>query len=288
MTTARYIRDGPAAGRRTISHLKEPSSYGVDFEEHIQLLCDLGLTPIQARVYLLLLGSGSMNANNITQTLEINRVDAYRALKNLRSKGFIEISVAKPSMYSAASSTKVVNTLLKAAEGDFESLKQKAKHLSRSLRVQGPSPPPLDMALGGDQYFRLKYGESVIDSILSSEKEATQEVRKVVTARSLSFHMLYGVLDAERALIKRGVRVRILTDVITDSISDYSNVIRMRCVGDLSKGLRYVMVDDRLVLISLANNAVGPTDSAGLVTNNATLISALTSHFEQTWATAKS
>jgi sugar-specific transcriptional regulator TrmB len=257
----------------------------LDFEEHVHLLCELGLTPIQAKIYLRLFESGELSARSMADNLNINRVDVYRALQRLQKLGIVEVSIGKPNKFVAVQPKTATNLLVESLQRNLSDLSKKADFLSSTLQSMGQDKLIQRESETESTYFRLKNGESVIGSILSMTKQAKHEIRKVLTSRALGFHLLYGVLDLEREK-SSGVTTKIITDTPSNVSSKYETFAQVRYAGELRETLRYIIVDDSMIIISLAANAVGPTDSVGLLTNNSTLVHALTKHFEETWTSA--
>jgi sugar-specific transcriptional regulator TrmB len=263
------------------SNLSDTSN--LDFEEHVQLFCELGLTPIQAKIYLTLFNSGELSARSMADSLNINRVDVYRALQRLQKLGMVEVSIGKPNKFVAAEPKIATSLLIDSLKRNLSDLSKKADFLNVTLESMGRTKKVHVETDAESSYFRLKNGEAVIGSITSIVKEAKHEIRKILTSRALGFHLLYGVLDIEQELGSRGVITKIITDAPSDISQRYGSFAELRYAGDLRETLRYIIVDDSAIIISLAANAAGPTDSVGLLTNNSTLIHALTRHFEETW-----
>ena len=60
-----------------------------NFSKH-QILTNLGLTPVQARVYLALVESGPLRISAISKASDVARPDVYRILSNLEKIGLVE------------------------------------------------------------------------------------------------------------------------------------------------------------------------------------------------------
>jgi sugar-specific transcriptional regulator TrmB len=256
----------------------------LDFEEHIQLLCELGLTPIQAKMYLWLLGSGGHSASSVADVLKINRVDVYRGLRKLQQLGIVELNIGKPNTFSAVQPKIALKLLVDLRRKELNELDRKADYLTKTLESINEKQLVNQVPLSENQYFRLKNGEAVVETLSAMIKQAKHQVRKMLTSKALSFHLLYGIFDIERDLYQKGVEIKLVTDVPSETLTKYESISNIHYIGDLSNTLRYVIVDDSQIIISLAADAIGPTDSVGLLTNNKTLIHALTKHFEETWS----
>lgn len=261
----------------------ERRSLEPDFDQSTTILLELGLTPIQSKVYLELTITGGLSARGIVDSLNINRVDVYRALQRLQTAGLVEIAIGNPNKFIAVDPDSAVQMLLSKEERKMAALKEKASHLTHSLKSLKSQVEFEEDRPRSDQYFRLKSGQAVFDGMLSGMKSGTKDIRKVVTSKSLSLHILYGIVDEESNLARKGVRVRIISDKPVDGSDLYSKFAEIRYTNELSDISRYVAIDDNMIFISLGTNVSEPSESLALVTNNSTLIHVLSKNFEDMW-----
>ena len=70
-------------------------------EKGSELLTQIGLTKIQAKIYLRLLSLDEANARTLTRETNVPRQEVYRALDDLQKKGFIEKIIASPHKFKA-------------------------------------------------------------------------------------------------------------------------------------------------------------------------------------------
>ena len=70
-------------------------------EKGSELLTQIGLTKIQAKIYLTLLSLDEANARTLTRETNVPRQEVYRALDDLQKKGFIEKIIASPHKFKA-------------------------------------------------------------------------------------------------------------------------------------------------------------------------------------------
>ena len=68
-------------------------------EEAVQMLVGLGLTVLQAKVYIALVKSGTSNGRATAKAAKVASQDVYRVLVELQEKGLIEKIIAKPNEY---------------------------------------------------------------------------------------------------------------------------------------------------------------------------------------------
>jgi len=254
---------------------------------HVNLLCELGITPIQARVYLALYNSGESTVRSLVENLHIHRADAYRAVQRLQSLGVIELAIGNPNKYSAIAPKEAVTMLTENLEKSMISLKKKALRLASSLEAHKEKGDDGETRQA-DQFFKLKSGETVIRSILALIGETGHEIREVASTDALKYHLTYGLADAERDAIRRGVSIRLVTDTKpVPVLRNYFKLVETRFLGDLSESLKFIIIDDKLVQIALAAQAKVKSEAFALTTNNKTLVRSLSTHFEELWKIAR-
>jgi sugar-specific transcriptional regulator TrmB len=259
---------------------------GVD-SVHVNLLCELGITPIQARVYLALYNSGESTVRSLVESLHIHRADAYRAVQRLQSLGVIELTIGNPNKYSAIPPNEAVAILTENLEKNMTSLKKKALRLVSLLEARKKTIEERETQQT-EQFFKLKSGETVIRSILNLVGETEREIKEVASTDALKYHLTYGLADLERDAIRRGVSIRLVTDTKpAPALRNYVNLVETRFLKDLSESLKFIIIDDKLTQIALAAQAKVKSEAFALTTNNKTLVRSLSTHFEELWKTAK-
>ncbi|MEM0335800.1 MAG: TrmB family transcriptional regulator sugar-binding domain-containing protein [Thermofilum sp.] len=107
---------------------------GTPREKAIQLLRILGLTGLEAELYLLLLERGPLSAPEISDYLARHRPQIHVALTRLSSKGYIEELGGRPKKYRAVNPT----TLLEMFTKEFESMTKKALEYMKSIAKPAP------------------------------------------------------------------------------------------------------------------------------------------------------
>src|ERR1039458_8159881 len=68
---------------------------------HIQMLMNLGLTLLQAKVYLTLAELGKAEVKRISNASNVARPDVYRVISTLEQIGLAEKIITVPTMYKA-------------------------------------------------------------------------------------------------------------------------------------------------------------------------------------------
>ena len=85
-------------------------------KEDFQILVDLGLTLLQAKVFLALLVRGTSKVTEISQVSKVSRPDVYRSLSKLQEFGLVE----KEGSAGDISISEVNNSLLGSFRETYE------------------------------------------------------------------------------------------------------------------------------------------------------------------------
>ena len=98
------------------------------FSKH-QVLTNLGLTPVQARVYIALVESGPLPISLISKIAMVARPDVYRTLSNLQKIGLIEKIIRKPLEYRSIPMKEGISLLLETKTHQYEKVRAEAQIL---------------------------------------------------------------------------------------------------------------------------------------------------------------
>jgi sugar-specific transcriptional regulator TrmB len=103
-------------------------------DENVSILVHLGLSQLEAKVYLALFRSKNPTAWTISKISGISRPDVYRVLGNLEETGFVEKIVSKPQKFHPIPAEEVVSTLLERRKRQNEQLQKEASRLAQALQ----------------------------------------------------------------------------------------------------------------------------------------------------------
>lgn len=98
-------------------------------EECIQALMKLGLTLLQATIYLALAKLGKAGVKKISKASNVARPDVYRVIPALGKIGLVEKIVATPTMYKAVPLKEGISILLQQKTDENIELQKKTKAL---------------------------------------------------------------------------------------------------------------------------------------------------------------
>jgi sugar-specific transcriptional regulator TrmB len=253
-------------------------------------LVEFGLTPLQARVFVVLLASDGLSTSEVSRLTNVHRSDAYRALKKLSQLGLIETNVGNPLRYYAIDPSKAVRLILESRRDELINLESKTDALTEwlenqklktasSLRAQ--DDPDIDPSA-----FRLVRGNAVIPRVIDSIESAKSEIIKVISASALRRHYIE-FSEYEKAATARGVTLRVLTEVQASNYrvaKSYSECVHLNHVANLENSLRYLVIDGSELVLAGTIVSNDEPDRSVLSTKNSVLVRGCISYFEELWA----
>ena len=98
-------------------------------ESMLKTLVGLGLSQVEAEVYLFLTQAGLSKGNEIAGALRLYKQQLYRTLKSLKCKGCVEASREHPATFSAVPLEKVLDLFMKEKIEQAEGLQASREEL---------------------------------------------------------------------------------------------------------------------------------------------------------------
>lgn len=159
------------------------------------ILRKIGLTDYEARAYVALVARQHGTADEVAEVARIPRTSAYKALRSLQEKGFVEMAEGRPVLFHTVSSDAVRRRVM----GELEDVFDKLESLRGVLSERGT--PQLVFTISGRGRVLARIGEMLEASrrrfILS-----TSQMQAIRAAHSQKFK------DA----VKRGVELLIVAE----------------------------------------------------------------------------
>ena len=93
---------------------------------------DLGLSEVDAQVYVFLALNGPKKARIITRELDLYKKQLYRSLKNLKEKDIVSASIDHPAEFFAIPFEKVLDLLAEIKKRQAEDLRDINEYLLSS------------------------------------------------------------------------------------------------------------------------------------------------------------
>jgi len=108
--------------------VEDPIANSRDNQDHLVLalqerLQDFGLTKNESKIYIFLSKHGPKKSIEISREEKIPRTETYHLLSNLEAKGIITQSIQRPTIFSALTIEKAIESILDNQQKKIEELK---------------------------------------------------------------------------------------------------------------------------------------------------------------------
>lgn len=219
-------------------------------ETLISDLTRLGLTDIEAKVYLTLLKKRNLSVKEISSAARINRTQTYDILAKLVEKGMCIEIFGNVKKYEAVKPEKVMNTI----QTDLEEQKNIAQNLSATLgtvfKKNENNIDPLDFIKV------LRTNKVIRDHVFDLTAQAEETI---CVFNKPPFAMNPEQNEPESLSIKKGVVHRTIYEVEADRETFLRKVRYFQSTGELVRinpklPLKLIIFDQRTVIMTLHHN----------------------------------
>jgi sugar-specific transcriptional regulator TrmB len=104
------------------------------FDEDGKILTRLGLTPLQAQVYLALTKLNKATIKTVSTTSKIDRANVYRVLIRLHEINLVEKFLGNPTIFKALPLSEGLKMLMERKEKEDKEIKMQAKELLKKYK----------------------------------------------------------------------------------------------------------------------------------------------------------
>jgi len=255
----------------------------------IEALATLGLTTLQAKIYLTLAKMEEANIITVSKATNIARQEIYRVINELQNRCLIEKILARPVRYRAIPITEAVpHLLIRVNEERIESHNKVIQFLERH-RHKKP---------------RLKFQENVQKFLLIPEKTslsrrinqeiaASQKNIKIVMPSNKFVPALFDLSDSLTAAMQKGVTVKWIINkrlapdgkpTILEKLSKFT-LFKLRYVPHVSL-LTFGLYDENTVIVA-SDSQLNYVESQALWTNAVPFVKLASNYFDSLWASAE-
>jgi sugar-specific transcriptional regulator TrmB len=178
----------------------------------------LGLTLLQAKIYLTLVKFESADVKTISKASKIARQDVYRVVPSLQKLGLVQEIIGKPMVYRPTPLKQGYNLLLEDQSQKHIELEKQAKNIIKNL-----DDLEVQMIRERDPQFMINHSEQLLTKWFDELIHSTQETLDVMCGwRAVNLAFPFDTQDI-KLMLKRDVKIRL----ITDENADLSAIQRM-------------------------------------------------------------
>ncbi len=258
-------------------------------EEEIHTLMDLGLTLLQVKCYLALATLGKASIKSVAKTANIAQQDVYRLMPVLQKRGLAEKMLTAPVTYKGTPIKDGVMILLQRRAEDYAELQRKTEMLLNS-----PHENEIVTKFSDEESQFVVTSEKTLlyRKLEKDDRSAQKSIDIIGTWDGIKAALFYHLQWEFKKLMKRGIRIRIITEQHEDDKS-MLKILRALKKNTLF-GIRYVVspvllktviYDEKEVNMCIAT--LPDRDVPSLWSNNPNFVKIMTSHFEEIWNIAR-
>jgi sugar-specific transcriptional regulator TrmB len=260
-------------------------------EDDATVLTQLGLTKLQAEIFLTLEKLGKSTAKTVGLVSNIDRANVYRVIVSLQKMSLVEKTITKPTLFKAIDIQDAIHMLLRQKANEYKEVEIKTKKI-----IQNYLKPSNGTLLSDDcQFALIPENLETICKLFNEKSHKSFDLifyLPAVEGPDMEVRMLF------KRLLARNIRVRILT-CIKDSnkFSRKQELLKNEKVLHFKDQpnfeVRYTCLDPPITLVllddseALLNTEPFPHGTPSLWTNNSVLVSILRNFFDQQWSNSK-
>jgi sugar-specific transcriptional regulator TrmB len=256
------------------------------YREHdLHVLRELGLTPLEAEVYIAFVKSGESTVSSMAQTLQKARAEVYRALPKLQKLGLIEKITSIPNKYRAFSISMGLNILLEHNTKKQHEIQTEAKNFLKKFKERTLGETYLEDADGLVIAHGWEVEKTKVINLLESVQTSFDGIVPAFRLR-IAFDEL---LEFFEKALRRGIKLRHITNLPEDkSIQKAIQILKK--AGDYE--IRYIPKPPRTIVGITDKKALHLTymlsgnQVRSLVTTSPDLVETFQDYFDLKWRSA--
>lgn len=179
-----------------------------DAASQIATLEKLGLTPLQAKIYLSTVTLQKATAGKIALDSNVARPDVYRILPMLEKLGLLRKIISAPKMYEATPIKDACDLLLQKKNREYLEAEQRSMNLIKEFEEKNRTP---NIDGGNESFYMIVSKEIMVDKIYEADASAKESIN-VIGRWDIIRPIIYNHLDIYSKAVKDGVVVRFITD----------------------------------------------------------------------------
>ena len=252
-------------------------------DECIQRLMELGLSLLQARIYLGLVALEKSEIVAISKASNVARTDVYRIIPTLEKLGLAEKLISKPTMYKATPLKDGLSMLLQRKRKAYAVLENNTIMLLNSFPDDS-----LQASKEVTSHFIITSEKTLFQKRF--EKSFSQAQTAEIVLPKEGFRLSpYPIFDYIKAASKRGARIRMITNrVENDPMDKKTERLRKNSFFEVKFAAAPLKFATAVFDKKDLNICVSPdgTDVPSLYTDNVRIVEMANLLFEAMWNSA--
>jgi sugar-specific transcriptional regulator TrmB len=260
----------------------------LDFSE-LKVLTDLGLTLIQARLYLALVESGSSKILQISKKSQVARPDVYSNLSKLQEIGLAEKIVNKPITYRAIPIESGLSLLLEAKTEQYKKIRAETRILFDTAKIMKVNK---EEEIEPPHFVLIPKGKTVLYRMRAAIEKAKLSFDFVLSWKRFSRGMSSTFAESIEIAWAKKVKIRFIVETPVKSNTAYQLVqycrekpfCQIKFIPDYPETVFGILDKEEVFIISFSKRNL--LDSPTLWSKNRSLVALAMNYFESLWKTA--
>jgi len=251
---------------------------------------ELGLTLVQAKIYLTLIESDSLTTAEISKMSKIARPDVYPNLSKLQLLGLVEKIIESPVKFRAIPIKQSLSLLLRTKTEQYERIKADTKILLETFKTNKLEKTHKET--GSPQFVLIPQGKTVIDKIRSAIENAQLSIDLVLSWKRFSRGIVHTFSESLESAWERKVKTRFIVEspLKTKTAAQFVQFCRKSPYCQIRFIPHYPEtifgLYDRKGVFLIVFSKTDLHDSPALWSINRSLITLVGNRFETIWNTA--
>jgi sugar-specific transcriptional regulator TrmB len=252
-------------------------------------LLKLGLTFLQAKIYLSLLKFQEAGVKKISVTSNVARPDVYRVLPALEKIGLVEKIIAKPTQYKATPIKEGCNILLQTKTDEYTIMHKNAMDLIKNYEKKDE----ITLHDATSEQFSLITSKALLLKKFEIEDSSAESSIDVIGDWNLVRNMIFRHLQIYEKALKKGVKIRTVTEKLefNESADNFLLKFKDNPLLEIRHLDAPIPIKTAIYDSKKANMCVRTTDDGEMVpslwSDNPLFVKLVKDQFENIWNKAK-
>ena len=177
----------------------------------LEVLVNLGLTPVQARLYLALVESKATKISAISKISRVARPDIYRNLSRIQQLGLVEKIIKRPVEYRAISMNEGLLLLLERKTEEYKKVRAETRMLVDAAKIKKVNKCAYANQTEYPQFVLIPR-RVAIKKIKTAIEKAQQSLDFVLSWKKFLFGIANTFAESMEIVWAKNVKIRLITD----------------------------------------------------------------------------
>ena len=248
-------------------------------------LQEYGLTRNEARVLVLLAKTGASKASEVARSVQINRTETYRTIRNLQRRGLVEATLERPVRFQSVPFDRCLQILVDERKARLRILEERGEDLRQQFEGIRVEPVAHEV-----ERFQVVEGRIRIEQRLQSMyAKARKSVLTVLSSSEVVRAETSGLLDILNQSVKTGLRVKVISAINQSNLEIAARTfqsIELRHLDLKAKPIpRVSIIDDSEALFEItpADETQRSSEEVALWINSRAFVRNLQAYFDEMW-----